>query len=113
VSLPASDPTSKITWHVAHLLSIGPIVVLGLFAYVAFAYDRTGHVLPPSQAISWIGRLAIPATFAFWIWMLRDHFRAPRNARAAGWSVALIALSWGAAFGNGAPFSSTVRYSCC
>ena len=98
MNLTSSETTSKGKWYAAHLLAVGPIAVFGLLTYVMLVHGRTGHVPALTPLITWVGTFAVPATFAFWIWMLRDHFRVPRYARTPGWSVALIFLNWGAAF---------------
>ena len=98
MNVTAREPTSNSRWYLAHLLAVGPIVVLGLLTYVLLLHGRTGQVPSLTPLITWVGSFAVPATFVFWLWMLLDHFGVPRNARTPGWSVALIVLNWGAAF---------------
>jgi hypothetical protein len=88
---------SRYRWYLAHLFAVAPVAMLVLFGFMAAAQVRTGHVIVPTPGFIWTMQIALPATIVFWIWMLRDHFRKPASRRSGGWSIALIAMNWGAA----------------
>jgi hypothetical protein len=94
----AREPYLRSLWYLAHVLALMPIVALGCLIYVLVVHSVTGNIPPNDSAFTGLTKIAVPGTLIFWFWMLRDHFRQCEVPRSRVWSIALILVSWGAAF---------------